>query len=96
MLSNTIRENFDRFREEKGLTVAEIAAAKGVTRQTIYSYFREGITLGTLQKVADIVGVEPWQLLAPPTMQHTHGNGIKCPNCGVSLNIHLTADNVPE
>lgn len=91
-LQNTIRENFERYMNAAGLTIAKIAEAKGVTRQTIYSYFRKRINLVTLEKLADLVGVECWQLLAPPEMINVNKK-IKCPKCGeimqVCINMQL-------
>ena len=74
-----IKANFEKFKIEKGLTINQIAKDKGVTRQTIYSYFREGITLRTIEKIAQLVGVQPWQLLQPNTP--TTNPFILCPYC---------------
>lgn len=88
-----IKANFEKFKTKKNLTIQKIALKKGVTRQTIYSYFREGITLRTIEKMAQLVGVEPWQLLQPPqaqTLPAQDDNGtteqtttavIICPHC---------------
>lgn len=85
-LSETIRTNFERFREQKGVTIAQIARDKGVTRQTIYSYFRSSVSLITLQKLANIVGVEPWQLLKPNTQNQATAI---CPHCGKQITIAI-------
>lgn len=87
-LHELIRANFYRLMELKGLSVPQIAKSKGVTRQTIYSYFRPWVNLATLQKMADIFGVHPSELLAPIEDKPTQaGPGIKCPYCGKPLDI---------
>lgn len=88
-LHNIIRANWDRLRIEKGLSVQTLADKLGVTRQTIYSYFRPGCSINTIGKASALIGVEPWQLLTPPPEQ-TQGAQIICPHCGQPITIHAT------
>lgn len=87
-----IRANFEKAIADKGLTIAKIAQAQGVKRQTIYSYFRPGVALTTIEKMASIAGVQPWELLKPiePTPQEqpepTTQTAI-CPHCGKPIQL---------
>ena len=92
MDSKLIKKNFDLFRQKKGVTMRKLAADLGVTEQTIYSYFRDGITLRTLEKAAALVGCEPWQLLKPNDQEKQPEQAQPqtiCPHCGKT--IFLTA-----
>lgn len=88
-LNNLIRANWDRIRAEKGLSVQALADKLGVTRQTVYSYFRPGCSINTIQKASALIGCEPWQLLQPLPEQ-TQGAQIICPYCGQPITIHAT------
>lgn len=95
--TDTIRTNFELFQKRKGLTIQKIAKQKGVTRQTIYSYFRQGITLKTIEKIAELVGVEPWELLKPIEAEPTTDPGPTCPHCGkpIQITINKPGNNTP-
>lgn len=58
--------NLKHYRQACGLTQAALAAAMEVDRAHVSAMEREeqNVTLTTLQKVADALGVEPAQLLA--------------------------------
>lgn len=87
-LNELIRANFYRIMESKGLSVPQIAKEKGVTRQTIYSYFRPGLNLHTLDKMAEILQVHPSELLTPIDNQPEKPRAlINCPYCGKLLKI---------
>lgn len=93
MDSEVIKKNFDYYRQQKGLTMQELASKRGVTPQTLYSYFRQGLTLRTLEKAAALVDVEPWQLLKPAEDQQqtttTSEAQTICPHCGMPIKITL-------
>ena len=93
MDSEVIKKNFDYYRQQKGLTMQDLADARGVTPQTLYSYFRQGLTLRTLEKAAALVDVEPWQLLKPAEDQQqtttTSEAQTICPHCGKPIKITL-------
>ena len=57
--------NLKRYREGRGLTQAALAAAMDVDRAHVSAMERgqQNVTLVTLGKVADHLGVEPAQLL---------------------------------
>ena len=58
--------NLKHYRQLRGLTQAALAAAMDVDRAHVSSMERkeQNVTIVTLQKVADALGVEPSQLLA--------------------------------
>lgn len=58
--------NLKHYREERGMTQAALAAAMDVDRARVSAMERQqqNVTIVTLQKVADALGVEPAQLLA--------------------------------
>lgn len=89
-LHNLIRANWDRIRIEKGLSVQSLADKLGVTRQTVYSYFRPGCSINTIQKASALIGCEPWQLLQPIPGNENNGTQIICPHCGQPITIHAT------
>ena len=51
----------------KGLTQKDIAARMGVTQSNISAIISRP-SFPTLERIAATLGVEPWQLLAPPEM----------------------------
>ena len=87
-----IRENFDRIRKEKGLKMKDLAAGLNVTPQSIYSSISgKNITVGTLQKIADLLGVDAVDLLQTD-VNKKHYNSEKvniCPYCGKRLQITI-------
>jgi len=86
-----IKANFEKFKTAKGLTIQKLADEKGVTRQTIYSYFREGIALRTIEKIASLVGVQPWELLKPDDAKDNKST-IICPHCQKPINLKITTE----
>ncbi|QHQ34437.1 helix-turn-helix domain-containing protein [Algicella marina] len=58
--------NLKHYRQLRGLTQAALAAAMDVDRAHVSAMERQqqNVTIVTLQKVADALGVEPAQLLA--------------------------------
>lgn len=90
----TIKANFEYFKIRNGLTIHGIAKEKGVTRQTIYSYFRDGITLNTLEKIAALVHCQPYELLQPRTDTGAQDEGpqtaaIRCPHCRQIIRLSI-------
>jgi len=67
-LKQLLGANVKRLRQARGLTQTELAAELRVALQTVFtiesgsSWLRET----TLDSLAKSLGVEPWQLLAPP------------------------------
>lgn len=68
--------------KEKGLLFKDLATQLGVSDVSLRQSLQGNPTVGTLQKIADALGVEFLELFAPaPT------NAIICPHCGKSIRI---------
>ncbi len=93
-----IKKNFDDLRKAKGLKIEEVCAKLGgITRQALYNYMRGGISVKSLSKLADALGVESWQLLKPATEDSTPSETepgkdyeIICPHCGGKIKISVS------
>ena len=81
-----IKANVVRLLQEQGKTQLDLCKSLGVTTQSLQYYFKANLTLSNLQKIADALGVEPWQLLKP-VGESKEGRGAVCPNCGYPLTI---------
>lgn len=68
--------------KEKGILFKDLAALVGVHDVTLRSSLNGNPTIGTLQKVADALGVELLELFAPAS-----GNSFRCPHCGGIIKI---------
>ena len=78
--------------KESGSSVGELAQKMGVSRQTISRQINgANITVSTVQKIADALGVPVGQLFdqKPQTTNADH-NTITCPHCGAKLVINLS------
>ena len=78
----TIKANFNALRKEQGLSWADLAAKAGVSdyHRIANNLNTKGLTLATLEKLATLVNVEPWELLKPPTP--IKQKFTICPHCG--------------
>lgn len=79
--------------KESGSSVGELAQKMGVSRQTISRQINgANITVGTVQKIADALGVPVGQLFdqAPQPTNSGHNTTITCPHCGKKLVINLS------
>ena len=78
--------------KESGSSVGELAQKMGVSRQTISRQINgANITVGTVQKIADALGVPVGQLFdQTPQPKNADHNVITCPHCGEKLVINLS------
>ena len=78
--------------KESGSSVGELAQKMGVSRQTISRQINgANITVETVQKIADALGVPVGQLFDQAQQQTTADNiTITCPHCGTKLVINLS------
>jgi len=68
--------------KEKGVMHKELAEKLGVTDIALRASLKGNPTIGTLEKVANVLGVSVPELFAPqPT------NTITCPKCGTVLEV---------
>ena len=78
--------------KESGSSVGELAQKMGVSRQTISRQINgANITVETVQKIADALGVPVGQLFdQKPHPKNADHNVITCPHCGAKLVINLS------
>ena len=83
----TVKKNFYDLRREKGLSWAEIAAAAGVDdyHKITNLLNSAGITLASINKLADALKVDPRELIKPADEEKKPG--FVCPYCGRPLAI---------
>ena len=68
--------------KEKGVMHKELAERLGVTDIALRASLKGNHTIGTLEKVANVLGVEVPELFAAPKE-----GAITCPHCGKSITI---------
>ena len=68
--------------KEKGIMHKELAEKLGVTDIALRASLKGNPTIGTLEKVANVLGVEVQELFAAPKE-----GAITCPHCGKSIII---------
>ena len=77
--------------KESGSSVGELAQKMGVSRQTISRQINgANITVETVQKIADALGVPVGQLFDEQPAGTAEHNTITCPHCGTKLVINLS------
>ena len=62
---DTIKNNVTRILNQQNRTQRQLAKDLNITPQTMQYYFNGNITLKNLQRIADALNVDPWQLLKP-------------------------------
>lgn len=73
---------------EKGVTSAELAGRVGVSKATVSNLINNKTmpSLDTLEKIADALGVEMWELFTEkPTRNEPNSNTLVCPKCGAEF-----------
>lgn len=65
-----------------GQTIGEVAKSLGITRETLSRNLSNNPTIGTLRKVADVLGCPVVEFFADEIEQKESGNTITCPHCG--------------
>lgn len=78
--------------KEKGMTQRTLASSLGVTEQTIGNITsgRVAPSLDTLEKIAEVLGVEIWQLFKQQETEKEDVNDYvvsQCPHCGKKIYI---------
>lgn len=74
--------------KEKGYTQAAFAEKLGITRIGLLKQTGEHPSGSTLEKIADALGVEMWELFATREEIIARGHSeIHCPNCGQSFDL---------
>lgn len=78
--------------KEKGLTIQDLADKMEMKRESLSRAINGNPTLETLEKIANALGVELWELFADPKkVKHSEGS-ILCPHCGKEIYIEVTTN----
>lgn len=75
--------------KEKNMMQKELATAMGVSDVALRQSLKGNPTIGTLQKIADILGVELWELFTASTSK---GSNLTCPKCGAKLKLSVESE----
>ena len=67
-----LNENVERFLKQKGKNKTVLADLLGVSYMQLYRYLHGNITLANLERLANALDVEPWQLLRPADQDNHH------------------------
>ena len=69
--------------KEKGFTQEQFAQKMGVTRMSLVKTLSGNPSYETLQRIAEALGVEMWELFASKEeIVNKDKNTIRCPKCG--------------
>ena len=72
--------------KENGYTITSLAEKLGIARESL-SRMIVSPSYPTLEKIAEALGVEIWELLISPKEFPTQG--LKCPHCGKPIKINI-------
>ena len=68
-----------------GMTSAEVASKLGITPGAFSQTVNGNPTVEMIAKVAEVLNIEPFELLKPPGNNGT----LKCPHCGKPIKISV-------
>ena len=76
--------------KEKGFTQEQFAQKIGVTRMSLVKTLSGNPSYETLQRIAEALGVEMWELFASKEeVMKQNKNTIPCPYCGKDIDVSL-------
>ena len=76
--------------KEKGFTQEQFAQKIGVTRMSLVKTLSGNPSYETLQRIAEALGVEMWELFASKEeVIKQNKNTIPCPYCGKDIDVSL-------
>ncbi len=78
--------------KEKGIMHKELADKIGVTDIALRASLKGNPTIGTLEKVANVLGVEVWELFDGAPCTTSAAPTITCPKCGTSIPLSINVD----
>lgn len=73
--------------KQKGFTIEAVAKKMGITRVTLTQNLSRNPTVGTLQKIADVIGCKVGDFFADDMDIKDDDNTITCPHCGKKIKI---------
>lgn len=89
-----IRNRIKEFCRERGITQKDLADRLGITDVGLNKCLRGGYPqLQTLERIAEVLEVEVWELLASEESIRKHvESGLFCPKCGAKLRLVIDED----
>lgn len=69
---------------KKGLTSKEVANKMGISAVGLSQHINGNPTVDVLSRIADAIGCDVSELF-----EHPEQTSLKCPNCGVDLNVEI-------
>lgn len=76
--------------KKKGFTQEQFAQKMGVTRMSLVKTLSGNPSYETLQRIAEALGVEMWELFASKEdVMKQNKNTIPCPYCGKDIDVSL-------
>ncbi|UVV78015.1 helix-turn-helix domain-containing protein [Bacteroides fragilis] len=73
--------------KQKGFTMEAVAKKMGITRVTLAQNLSRNPTVGTLQKIADVIGCKVGDFFIDDMDIKEDENTIICPHCGKKIKI---------
>lgn len=73
--------------KQKGFTIEAVAKKMGITRVTLTQNLSRNPTVGTLQKIADVIGCKVGDFFADDMDIKDGDNTITCPHCGKKIKM---------
>ena len=88
-----------RIIKEHGYNISDVASKMGVTRVTLSQTLSRNPTIGTLQRIADVVGCKVGDFfqdevsIPSPSQEETPQSApLLCPHCGKPISMHVHID----
>lgn len=72
--------------KQKGFTIDSVAKKMGITRVTLAQNLSRNPTVGTLQKIADVIGCKVGDFFVDE-LELADPNTITCPKCGTKFKM---------
>ena len=73
--------------KQKGFTMESVAKKMGITRVTLAQHLSRNPTVGTLQKIADVIGCKVGDFFVDDMDIKDDANTITCPHCGGKIHF---------
>lgn len=75
--------------KEKGITVSQLAEKMGIKQESLSRAINGNPTLETLEKIANALEVEIWELLISKgeIVGKSNAASLTCPHCGKSITL---------
>ena len=73
--------------KQKGFTMESVAKKMGITRVTLAQNLSRNPTVGTLQKIADVIGCKGGDFFVDDMDIKDDANTITCPHCGGKIHF---------